>query len=585
MDHKKAAEKSTIALFVSYYRPHLRLFFLDMICAAGVCAVDLLFPLITKYSLSTLLPEGLFSVFFGLMALMVGLYLVRGAMQYIIAYWGHTLGVRIEADIRRDLFAQLQKMSFSFFDRNQTGQLMSRVTGDLFEITELAHHGPEDLFISCVTILGAFAVMVTIQWKLALMILAVIPILVFFTVFLRTRMIRASKVVQERLAVINGDLQIALTGMRTAKAFCNEKKEYERFSESNDRFKTAKVERYRAMGLYTSSMDFFLSIMSVITIGFGGWLLLRDQLDYVELITFQLYIATFISPVRKLASFVEQYLVGMAGFSRFVELMRIAPGITDREDASELTDIRGEIEFRDVSFRYGESDTSGPAVLEHISIKLSPGETLAVVGPSGGGKTTMCSLIPRFYDVTDGAVLVDGSDVRSVTQESLRNGIGIVQQDVFLFAGTVLDNIRYGRLDASMEEVVEAARKAEILDDILAMPAGFETWVGERGVMLSGGQKQRISIARIFLKDPAVLILDEATSALDSVTEARIQNAFLALSKGRTTIIIAHRLSTVRHADRIAVVENGKISEEGSHSQLMAAHGAYEALYRAQNPE
>lgn len=568
-----------LSIFVSYYRPHLKLFILDMICAAASCAIDLIFPVVTRYSLNELLPKTLYGIFFGLMGLMVGLYALKAGMQYIICYWGHTLGVRIEADIRRDLFNHLQKMSFSFFDRNRTGHLMSRVTGDLFEITELAHHGPEDLFISVVTILGAFVIMLSIQWQLAVMILAVIPILVFFTVILRKRMITASKTVQERLAVINGDLESALSGMRTAKAFANEKKENEKFTVSNNCFKTAKTERYRAMATYTSTFEFFVSMMSVVTIGFGGYLLMREQLNYVELITFQLYITTFITPVRKLANFVEQYLVGMAGFSRFVELMRIQPDITDKPNAVSLSNVRGDVRVCDLTFSYDNRTT----VLSHVSLHVRPGETLAVVGPSGGGKTTLCSLIPRFYDVTDGAILVDDMDVRDVTQESLRNSIGIVQQDVFLFAGTIMENICYGKLDATIQEVTEAARKAELLDDILAMPDGFDTYVGERGVMLSGGQKQRVSIARIFLKNPPILILDEATSALDSVTEAHIQGAFDELSRGRTTIVIAHRLSTVRGADRIAVIDNECVCEQGTHEELLKKDGMYARLYRAQN--
>ena len=580
MDYEVANRKSVLGMFAHYYKPHWKLFLLDMCCATAVCAVDLIFPLATRYSLRTLLPDGLYRSFFLLMGLMVCLYVVRAAMNYIICYWGHTLGVRIEADIRRDLFNQLQKMSFSFYDHNRTGQLMSRVTGDLFEITELAHHGPEDLFISVVTILGAFIIMLQIQWKLALVLLALVPFLVIFTVVLRKRMISASKIVQERLAGINGDLEVSLSGMRTAKAFSNEARENERFTASNDRFKTAKVERYRAMATYTCSLEFFISLMTVVTIGFGGYLLMGNQLNYVNLITFQLYIATFTSPIRKLANFVEQYLVGMAGFTRFVEIMRIRPEITDKPEAQVMGQAVGEVEFRDMTFSYDGTHN----VLEHVNLHIRPGDTLAVVGPSGGGKTTLCSLIPRFYDVTSGAVLVDGLDVRDVTQTSLRNNIGIVQQDVFLFAGTVLDNIRYGKLDATMEEVVEAARRAEILEDILAMPEGFDTYVGERGVMLSGGQKQRISIARIFLKNPPILILDEATSALDSVTEARIQSAFDELARGRTSIIIAHRLSTVRGADRIVVIDDTGVAEQGGHEELLQKGGAYAALYKAQNP-
>ena len=568
-----------LRIFASYYKPHWKLFVLDMVCALCICLVDLAFPVVSRYSMQNLLPGRQFGAFFAVMALLALAYVLKGLFYYIITYWGHLLGVRMEADIRRDLFTHMQKLSFSFYDQNRTGQLMSRVTGDLFEITELAHHGPEDLFISSVTILGAFCIMLTIQWQLALIVFAVIPLFVLFTALSRKKMMRASTEVKAKLAGINGEVESSISGMRTAKAFANEEAESAKFNAANDQFRGAKRGYYRTMAFYQSGMEFFMGILSVLVIAFGGFLIMRDGMDFIDLTTFALYVTTFITPVRKLSAFVEQFMQGMAGFKRFVELMRLEPGIQDAPDAKALTDVQGDILVDDVTFRY---ETSPEPVLEHVTLHVRPGETVAVVGPSGGGKSTLCQLIPRFYDVTGGRILVDGRDVRTLTQRSLRENIGIVQQDVFLFAGTIYDNIRYGRPDATEAEVVEAARRAEIYQDILDMPDGFQTQVGERGVMLSGGQKQRVSIARIFLKNPPILILDEATSALDTVTEERIQSAFDELARGRTTLIIAHRLSTIRSAGRIIVIDGCGIQEEGTHEQLMALDGEYARLYRTQ---
>ena len=571
-------QRGYVPIFLSYYKPHLKLFILDMACALGIALVDLAFPAVSRVALNELLPQSLFSAFFTVMALLLAAYALRSVMYFVVTYWGHMMGVRIEADIRRDLFGHMQDLSFSFYDKNRTGQLMSRATNDLFEITELAHHGPEDLFISAVTLIGAFCMMVSIQWKLALVVFAVVPIFVVFTIVQRRRMVRASVRVKQNMAGINGQLESAISGMRTAKAFASEEQETAKFQQSNEQFKKAKRESYKAMGIYHAGLEFALPAMNVLTVAAGGFFIMKGEMDFVDLVTFTLYISTFLTPVRKLAAFVEQFLNGMAGFKRFVELMRVEPAVTDAPDAREMGEAKGDILVDGVSFHYED----GPAVLDHVSIHIPQGETVAVVGPSGGGKSTLCQLIPRFYDVTGGRILVDGQDVREVTQRSLRHNIGIVQQDVFLFAGTILENIRYGRPDAAEAEVVEAARRAEIYDDIMAMPNGFQTYVGERGVMLSGGQKQRVSIARIFLKNPPILILDEATSALDSVTEARIQSAFDELAKGRTTLIIAHRLSTIRSAHRIIVVDENHILEEGTHEELLAKGGEYAQLYNAQ---
>ena len=571
-------QRGYVPIFMSYYKPHLRLFILEMCCALGISLVDLAFPYATRMALNELLPAKLFGAFFAVMVILLAAYGLRAGMHYIVTYLGHMMGVRIEADIRRDLFHHMQDLSFSFYDKNRTGQLMSRATTDLFEITELAHHGPEDLFISLVTLIGAFCLMLSIQWKLAVIVFAVVPVFVIFTIVQRRRMVKASVQVKQNMAGINGQLESAISGMRTAKAFANEDQESEKFRQSNDLFKGAKREYYKAMGGYSAGLEFALPMMNVLTIAAGGFFIMRGEMDFVDLVTFSLYISTFLTPVRKLAAFVEQFLNGMAGFKRFVELMRVEPAVQDAPDASVMGTAKGDILVDDVSFSYDGSEI----VLDHVSIHIPQGETVAVVGPSGGGKSTLCQLIPRFYDVTGGRILVDGLDVRSVTQHSLRQNIGIVQQDVFLFAGTIMDNIRYGRPDATEEEVIEAAKRAEIYQDILDMPDGLQTYVGERGVMLSGGQKQRVSIARIFLKNPPILILDEATSALDSVTEARIQSAFDELAQGRTTLIIAHRLSTIRNAHRIIVVDDNHIVEEGTHEELLAANGEYAQLYNAQ---
>ncbi len=574
--------KKPLAIFLSYFKPHRALFILDLVCATVVALIDLAFPLVTRKSMYDLLPQQQYRAFFIVMAVMLAAFALRAVLYYVIAYWGHTFGIRVEADIRRDLFTHVQELDISFFDRNRTGQLMSRLTSDLFEITELAHHGPEDLLISTLTIAGALGIMFSIEWRLTLVVACILPVFLAVVMSRRRRMSEASRGEKRKTAAINVGIESSLSGIRTARAFANEQTELGKFDTANEEFKTSKRAFHHEMGLFNATMEFFMTLLSVSVIAVGGYLIMRGEMNYIDLITFSLYITTFINPVRKLANFSEIFARGFAGVERFIALMRVEPALRDAPGAKELTDCRGEIDVDHVSFSY-DAEEKADGVLHDVSVHVAPGEAVAIVGPSGGGKSTLCQLIPRFYEVGSGAIRIDGTDVRALTQSSLHRAIGIVQQDVFLFADTVRENIRYGRPDATDEEIVEAAKRAEIYDDIMAMPQGFDTYVGERGTMLSGGQKQRVSIARIFLKNPPILILDEATSALDSVTEVKIQHAFDELSRGRTTLIIAHRLSTVRSADRILVVENGRIAEQGTHEELLSKNGEYAALWRAQN--
>ena len=579
MTTKDYQKKSPLLIFLSYFGNHKKLFAIDVTCAMLIAAVDLAFPLVTRSALYDMLPGQMYRTFFIVMIAVVCSYVLRSFLQYIVAYYGHTFGIRVEADIRKDLFSHMQEMSFDFYDQNRTGALMSRLTSDLFELTELAHHGPEDLLTSTLTIIGALAVMGSIRWELAVIVALMIPVFLIVVMTMRRSMGRASRVAKEKTAHINQEIESSLSGFRTSKAFANEATENARFNAANELFKNSKRDFHKAMGRFHSSVEFFLCSLNVVIIGIGGYFVMEGEMDYRDLLTFTLYISSFVSPMRKLSSFSEMFANGFAGLNRFVTIMRTEPTIQDRPDAKPLQDVKGAIHVDNVSFAYdGNLD-----VLHEVSLQVEPGETIAIVGPSGGGKTTLCQLIPRFYDVDSGSISIDGQDIRNVIQKSIHENIGIVQQDVFLFADTIFENIRYGKPDATMEEVVEAAKRAEIYEDIMAMPGGFETYVGERGTLLSGGQKQRVAIARIFLKNPPILILDEATSALDSVTEAKIQRAFDNLSVGRTTLIIAHRLSTIRSANRIVSIADGIITECGTHEQLLETDGIYSQLYKTQN--
>lgn len=569
--------KSLIREFVRYYQPHLRVFALDLFCALMIALIDVLFPVVTRRMLYIYIPEGATHKLALISLMMLFVFVMRALCQWIVTFLGHSMGVSIEADMRRDLFKHLETLDFAFFDRNRTGQLMSRVTNDLFDVTELAHHGPEDLFISIVTLAGAFLVLSRIQFRLALVLVAIIPVILLFIISRRRAMMRASRAVKAKVAGINEQIESAISGIRVSKAFGNEAKEAERFGKRTDEYVKARRGYYLAMANFMSGTEFMLNLMSLSVVCAGSFLILKDGMDIATLVTFNMYVASIQSPIRRLTNFTELFTQGMAGFTRFLEIMQEKPAIRDAENAESLLETRGEIEFRNVSFSYREGEER---VLSHINLHVSPGHMLAIVGPSGGGKTTLCRLIPRFYEVKEGQILLDGRDIRKIRLADLRAAIGIVEQDVFLFPGTVAENILYGRPDATREEVEEAAQLAEIADDIAEMSKGYETLVGERGVLLSGGQKQRIAIARIFLKNPPILILDEATSALDTVTERRIQKSLSRLSEGRTTLVIAHRLSTIRHADEILVLDEHGIVERGTHEELLAAGGVYAGMSR-----
>ena len=566
----------------AYYKPYKGLFLADMVFAMIGAAITLVIPLMVRYITGTvvLLPiEEASSTIIRLGIFMVLLVIVEGYCNYFIGYYGHVMGAKIEHDMRNEIFGHYQKLSFAFFDNQKVGHLLSRITSDLFDITELLHHGPEDVVISAIKLLGAFIILLLINAKLAFVAIGFVVIMLLYAVAMNGRMRGAFRENRARIADINSQIEDSLSGIRVVKSFSNEKTEMDKFEEGNSRFVDSKKKSYRYMGTYNSGMGVFSTLITVGSLLMGAWLMMKGELSAADLVTFLLYINNFTEPVKKLVNFTEQFQNGYSGYERFVEIMNIAPDIKDKEDAKSLDRVQGEIQFEDVSFHYSENKEN---VLSHVNLDVKPGEYVALVGSSGAGKTTLCSLIPRFYDVTGGAVRLDGIDIRDVKLKDLRRQIGIVQQDVYLFAGTILENIRYGKPEATDEEVVNAAMAANAHEFIMSLPEGYNTDIGQRGVKLSGGQKQRLSIARVFLKNPPVLIFDEATSALDNESEKIVQHSLELLAKDRTTFVIAHRLSTIRNAERILVLTEDGIAEEGTHESLLAQGGIYAGLYNMQ---
>lgn len=571
--------KNPIKIFFSYYKPHLKLFIADMICAFMIAAIDVAFPMFSRYALDILIPNGNLRIFTFFIIILGGGYFLRWICNWFVNYWGHIFGNRIEQDMRRDVFSHLEKLPFSFYDTNRTGKIMARATTDLFEITELAHHGPEDFFIAILTIFGSFFLLLKIRWELAIIVIISMPIILFIVIFSRRNLSRTSKKVKETTAEINANLESSISGIRVTKGFVNEELENKNFDAMNKKYSHAKRIRFKYMAFFHSNIELCNNLLSLLVLAAGGYFIMKGKMTLPDLVAANLFIASFTAPIRKLTNFVEQFSTGMAGFSRFLEIMQTEPEEPDSPDAVEILASRGNISFEHVNFSYANNIQ----VLSDINFTVKSGEKFALVGSSGGGKSTICNLIPRFYEISEGQILLDGINIKKIKRNSLRNQIGIVQQDVFLFAGSVRENIAYAKPNATEQEIILAAKRAEIHDDIMNMPDGYETIVGERGIKLSGGQKQRISIARCFLKNPPILILDEATSALDTATEIKIQKAFDELSKGRTTIVIAHRLSTIKNADKIAVINHKTICETGTHSDLIAKQGEYYKLCQAQN--
>ena len=568
--------------FFSYYRPYLRIFTLDMVCALIAAGINLAFPLVVRYIATDLLqpplPETL-KPFIMIAVVMVMMTIIEYFCNFYITYYGHVMGAKMEYDLRNELFSHLQKLSFNYYDNQKTGQVMSRLTNDLFEITELYHHGPEDLLISVVKLSGSFIILMGINPKLTLIVFSFIPVMIYFAYHYNMKMRRAFQMNRAKIAEINAGIEDSISGVRVVKSFTNEHLELDKFRRNNHQYVDSKKNSYYFMGRYHSGISAFSSLIYVAVVTAAALLIRDGQVDTLDLITFLLYINTFLDPIKKLVNFGEQFQNGFSGFDRFYELLQIDPDIVDAPQAINLAEVRGDLEFVNVSFRYPGTEHN---VLSQVNLKVAAGEYVALVGPSGVGKTTLCSLIPRFYEVTEGQITLDGKDLRTIKLKSLRERIGIVQQDVYLFAGTVLENIRYGRPQATVEEVIKAAKNANAHEFISALPEGYDTDIGQRGVKLSGGQKQRLSIARVFLKNPPVLIFDEATSALDNESEKVVQDSLEALAKNRTTFVIAHRLSTIKNAQRILVLDEEGIVEEGSHEALLARDGVYAQLYRMQ---
>ncbi len=568
-----------IKRFISYYKPHKKLFYIDMFFALLLSIFDLVFPMFSRTMINDIIPNGRMDLLIRWTIFMMFLFVIRYISQYIVSYWGHVLGVRIEHDMREEMFGHLQTLPFSYYDNNKTGHIMSRIVNDLRDITELAHHGPEDIFISLVMLIGSFIVLLSIEWRLTLLLFSFIPIMIWFASTKRKRMSDTFRKVREKIADVNSQLENSISGVRVAKSFTNEEYEIEKFNEGNERFSESRKSSYKVMAEFASGIGIMSSVLNLLVISLGGYFVYKEIIDIGDLFAYTLYVNFFMQPIRRLTNFAEQYQDGMTGFKRFTEIIDIKPDITDKENALEIDKVKGNIEFKDVSFNYSDGEEY---VLSDLNLTIDSGKTVALVGPSGAGKTTLCHLIPRFYEVEKGSILLDNIDIRDIKLKSLRGNIGLVQQDVFLFTGTIKDNILYGNTSASDEEVIEAAKKASIHEFIMSLPNKYETYIGEKGVMLSGGQKQRISISRLFLKNPSILILDEATSALDNETEIKIQESLEELSKGRTTLIIAHRLSTIKNADEILVLTQDGVVERGSHEELLEKDDLYAKLYKSQ---
>ena len=568
-----------IKRFISYYKPHKKLFFVDMFFALLVSIFDLVFPMFSREVINNIIPNGRMDLLIRWTIMMILLFIIRYISSYIVAYWGHLLGVRIERDMREDIFSHLQTLPFSYYDNNKTGHIMSRIINDLRDITELAHHGPEDLFISIVMLLGSFIILIKIEWRLTLLLFAFIPIMLAFGISKRKRMEEAFSEVRGEIADINAQLENSISGIRVAKSFTNEDYEIEKFKRGNEAFSEARRKSYKVMAEFISGIEIISNLLNLLVITLGGYFVYKEIIDVGDLFAYTLYVNFFMQPIKRLTNFTEQLQDGMTGFARFIEVMDTEPDIVDKDNAIELTNVRGDIKFENVSFSYENDEEK---ILDNLNLNIENGKTIALVGPSGAGKTTLCHLIPRFYDVDEGSIYLDGKDIRDIKIKSLREKIGIVQQDVFLFTGTIKENILYGNPKASDDEIIVAAKRASIHDFIMSLPNGYDTYIGEKGVMLSGGQKQRLSISRIFLKNPAILILDEATSALDNETELVIQESFEELSRGRTTLVIAHRLSTIKNADEIIVLTQEGIEEKGKHEELLNNDGMYANLYNSQ---
>ena len=563
-----------IRRFIGYYKPHRKLFFADLAAALLLAACDLVYPMITRTMVNEFIPDKLVGKLLIWAGIMLVIYAAKLGLNYFVTYYGHLVGVRMQASMRRDIFSHLQTLPMKYFDDSKTGTLMSRIVNDLMEISELAHHGPEDLFLSIIMLVGSFIIMSSIYLPLTLILFAGIPVMVIFSAKNRLRMNRAFTESRKSIAVINSNLENSISGIRVSKAYTNEEHELEVFEEGNRGFVTARKKSYRAMAVFSSGNTFITDLLMLTMYVAGGLFFMFDKITLADFTAFILYISIFTNPIRRLINFMEQFQDGMTGFKRFCEIMDTEPE-QDEPGAVDIENVGGEIEFRDVSFSYNENKH----VIDHMSFLLKKGETLALVGPSGGGKTTICNLIPRFYEIDSGEILIDGVNIKSVTRRSLRRNIGIVSQDVFLFDSTIYDNLVYGSEGVSEEEVVEAAKMANIHDYIMSLPDGYQTLVGERGIKLSGGQKQRVSIARVFLKNPPILILDEATSALDNVTEVLIQNSLEELCVGRTTLVVAHRLTTIKNADEILVITKNGVEEQGTHDELLAKGGIYAELW------